>query len=141
MACDALGKFNYRAMQVAVLLLIAGTILGALWADVVWGRFWSWDRKEVWSLVSIVVYMVILHGRSARWFGNFGLAAGSVVGFTSIVMTWYGLNYILPGGLHTYGKGEGGIGYVIAATGLNWLLLVAATVRYNLETRRARKVS
>jgi ABC-type transport system involved in cytochrome c biogenesis permease subunit len=126
-------------MQVAVLLLIAGTILGALWADVVWGRFWSWDRKEVWSLVSIMVYMVILHGRSARWFGNFGLAVGSVVGFTAIVMTWYGLNYVLPGGLHTYGRGEGGILYVGAAVLCNWLLAAAAVVRYNVQARRARK--
>ena len=138
-ACDALGRFTYRAMQVAVLLLIAGTILGALWADVVWGRFWSWDRKEVWSLVSIMVYMVILHGRSARWFGNFGLAVGSVVGFTAIVMTWYGLNYVLPGGLHTYGRGEGGILYVGAAVLCNWLLAAAAVVRYNIQARRARK--
>jgi len=119
---------------VAVLLLIAGTILGGLWADVSWGRFWSWDRKEIWALISALVYLVVLHGRYAGWAGNFGLAAGSVVGATSILMAWYGVNYVFPGGRHAYGAGAGGLAPVVAIVALNWLFMGLAALRYLLET-------
>ena len=120
---------------VAVLLLIAGTILGALWADFAWGRFWGWDAKEVWSLITILAYLIILHGRYAGWAGNFGLAAGSVLGLTSIAMAWYGVNFVLSSGLHSYGGGgSGGQWTVIFGAVLNWLFLGAAAVRYNVET-------
>ena len=77
-----------RVTAVAVLLLAAGTILGGLWADVSWGRFWGWDPKEVWALISLLVYLAVLHGRFAGWFNNFGLVAGTVIGLSMIVMSW-----------------------------------------------------
>ncbi len=137
--CATLAKFIYRAVQVAVLLLVGGTILGGLWADVSWGRFWGWDNKEVWALISSLVYLAILHGRYAGWFGNFGLTVGTVVGFTAIVMAWYGVNYVLPGGLHSYGAGTGGQLQVAITAGINWMFVAAAIVRYQLETRRPPK--
>lgn len=132
--CDTLGTFNYKSMQVAVLLLAAGTILGGLWADVSWGRFWGWDSKEVWALVSLLIYLAILHGRYAGMFGNFGLAVGSVFGATAILMAWYGVNYVLGSGLHSYGEGVGGLGWVLGVLTLNWLVVVVASVRHHLET-------
>ncbi|HUT93776.1 MAG TPA: cytochrome c biogenesis protein CcsA [Thermoguttaceae bacterium] len=134
-ACGTLGDFIYKATQVAVLLLVAGTILGGLWADVSWGRFWSWDRKEVWALISALVYLVVLHGRYAGWSGNFGLAVGSVVGATSILMAWYGVNYVFPGGRHAYGSGSGGLVPVLAIVAANWIFMGFAAFRYVLETR------
>lgn len=134
-ACSVLAGFIYKATQVAVLLLAVGTILGALWADVAWGRFWGWDAKEVWALISLLVYMIILHGRYAGWSGNFGLAFGSVLGLTMIVMAWYGVNYWLRSGLHTYAGGSGGQWYVAVAVAWNWLFLAAAALRYFVETR------
>ncbi len=134
-ACAALAHYIYRCMQVAVLLLAAGTILGALWADVAWGRFWGWDAKEVWSLISLLVYMVVLHGRYIGWFGHFGMAAFSVLGATSILMAWYGVNYVLDVGLHTYGRGTGGLGVVLSLVGANWLFLAAAAARYWYQTK------
>ncbi len=134
--CATLGTFMYKSIQVAVLLLAAGTILGGLWADVAWGRFWSWDSKEVWALVSLLIYLAVLHGRFAGWFGNFGLAVGSVVGATSILMAWYGVNYWLGSGLHSYGGGAGGGRYVLLCVALNWLLIVPPAVRYELEKNR-----
>ncbi|MCS7303659.1 MAG: cytochrome c biogenesis protein CcsA [Thermoguttaceae bacterium] len=134
-ACATLARYIYRCMQVAVLLLAAGTLLGALWADVAWGRFWGWDAKEVWALISLLLYMVVLHGRYIGWFGNFGMAAFSVIGATSILMAWYGVNYVLDVGLHTYGRGTGGLGVVLAGVAANWLFLAAAAVRYYLQTR------
>jgi ABC-type transport system involved in cytochrome c biogenesis permease subunit len=133
-ACNTLSAYIYKAVQVAVLLLAAGTILGGLWADVSWGRFWGWDPKEVWALISLLVYLAILHGRYAGWFGNFGLAAGAVLGATAIIFSWYGVNFVLGAGLHSYGFGAGGQAEVGTAVVLNWLLLGASALRYRAET-------
>ena len=133
-ACAALAGFIYKAMQVAVLLLAAGTILGGLWADVSWGRFWGWDPKEVWALVSLLAYIAILHGRYAGWIGNFGLAAGSVIGAAVIGMSWYGVNFLLGAGLHSYGLGQGGQTEFFAFLLLNFALLAGAAWRWRGET-------
>jgi ABC-type transport system involved in cytochrome c biogenesis permease subunit len=103
-----LSNFIYRAMQVGVLLISAGTILGGVWADYSWGRFWGWDPKEVWALITLLVYLVPLHGRFAGWVSTFGLVVASVVCFLSVVMAWYGVNFVLGVGLHSYGFVEGG---------------------------------
>jgi ABC-type transport system involved in cytochrome c biogenesis permease subunit len=98
--------FTYRAVQIGVLLVAAGTILGGLWADVSWGRFWGWDAKEVWALIVLLTYLALLHGRHAGWIKQFGLAAGAVLCFTAVLMSWYGVNFVLRAGLHSYGFGE-----------------------------------
>lgn len=134
-ACHTLAGFIYKTFQVAVLLLAAGTILGGLWADVSWGRFWGWDPKEVWALVSLLAYLAILHGRFAGLFGDFGLAAGSVLGASAIVFSWYGVNFVLGAGLHSYGFGSGGQREVFSVVALNWLFLGIAGFRYRLETQ------
>jgi ABC-type transport system involved in cytochrome c biogenesis permease subunit len=103
-----ISNFIYRAMQVGVLLVAAGTILGGVWADYSWGRFWGWDAKEVWALVTLLVYLVPLHGRFAGWVNTFGLVICSVVCFLSVVMAWYGVNFLLGVGLHAYGFVKGG---------------------------------
>lgn len=136
-ACATLAGFIYKNIQITVLLLTAGTILGALWADKSWGRFWGWDPKEVWALVSLLVYLVILHARAAGWAGDFGLAAASVLGATSVLFTWYGVNFVLNSGMHAYGAGSGGGWQVAAAVILNWLFLLAAWLRNVLECGRS----
>ena len=103
-----LSNFIYRAMQVGVLLIAAGTILGGVWADYSWGRFWGWDPKEVWALITLLVYLIPLHGRFAGWVSTFGLVAASVVCYLSVIMAWYGVNFVLGVGLHSYGFVEGG---------------------------------
>lgn len=139
-ACHEIAGFVYKAVQVAVVLLAAGTILGALWADVAWGRFWGWDPKEVWALISLLVYVAILHGRFAGWVGNFGLCVGAVMGASAIIMSWYGVNFVLGEGLHSYGFGTGGQWYVYGAVLVNWVLVGMATARYLLETAVPRVV-
>ena len=112
-----LSNFIYRAMQVGVLLVAAGTILGGVWADYSWGRFWGWDPKEVWALITLLVYLVPLHGRFAGWVNTFGLTVASVACFLSVLMAWYGVNFVLGVGLHSYGFTEGGgQGVVMAVT-------------------------
>jgi cytochrome c biogenesis factor len=123
-------------MQVAVLLLAIGTILGAVWADEAWGRFWGWDPKEVWALISLLIYLAVLHGRYVGWIGHFGLAFGSVLGAASIVMAWYGVNFILRTGLHSYGSGgDSGKWWVVLVMVLNVIYALAALGRYLIETR------
>jgi ABC-type transport system involved in cytochrome c biogenesis permease subunit len=95
-------------MQVGVLLIAAGTILGGVWADYSWGRFWGWDPKEVWALITLLVYLIPLHGRFAGWVNTFWLVFASVFCFLSVVMAWYGVNFVLGVGLHSYGFVEGG---------------------------------
>ncbi len=116
---DSLGKLNsadyryqvdltYTCIKFGVVLLAAGVILGGVWADYSWGRFWGWDPKETWSLIVLLVYMAILHGRGTTWITPkrfVPLVAGA---FMSVMMAWFGVNYILASGLHSYGFSEGG---------------------------------
>lgn len=99
---------TYRTIQVGLFLLTAGTILGGVWAAESWGRFWGWDPKETWALISILVYFAVLHARYVGWLKDFGLAASAVLGMVVIVWTFYGVNYVMATGLHSYGFGSGG---------------------------------
>jgi ABC-type transport system involved in cytochrome c biogenesis permease subunit len=140
---SALGEvqfFIYRAMQIGVLLLAAGTILGGVWANYSWGRFWGWDPKETWALVTLLCYLALLHGRLAGWWRGFGLAVGSVVCFLSVMMSWYGVNFVLGKGLHSYGFGTGGFSYV-ACFAVFEMIFVAFVVAWNRKYAPVKAVS
>ena len=126
----------YRVLQLGVLLVTVGTILGAVWANYSWGRFWGWDPKETWAFITLLCYIVAIHGRIAGWWGQFGLAVASVVCFGAVVMAWYGVNFVLGKGLHSYGRGVGGEGYVATFLVLDALFLAAACWR-QAQGRRA----
>jgi len=98
----------YNTLQVGLLFLAAGIICGAVWANESWGRYWGWDPKETWSLITFFVYLAIIHARFAGWLRDFGLAAAAILGFLSVIMTYYGVNFILASGLHSYGFADGG---------------------------------
>ena len=125
----ALHFWLYRVLQLGVLLLAVGTILGAVWANYSWGRYWGWDPKETWAFITFLCYLVAIHGRLAGWWGQFGLAVASVAGFGAVVMAWYGVNFWLGKGLHSYGRGVGGEGYVTAFLLLDALFVAAACWR------------
>ncbi|MBI3468439.1 MAG: cytochrome c biogenesis protein CcsA [Planctomycetes bacterium] len=125
-AIAGLSRFTYKSLQVGVLLLAAGVILGGIWADYSWGRFWGWDPKEVWALVALLGYLAVLHARYAGWVGHRGLAALSAVCFAMVIMAWYGVNFVLGAGLHSYGFGAGGAGYVAGGLALQMLYVLAA---------------
>lgn len=110
----ALYNYLYRVLQVGVFLLAVGTILGGVWANYSWGRFWDWDPKETWALVTLLGYLFVLHGRIAGKWGGFGMAVGAVLCFLCVLMAWYGVNFVLGAGLHSYGFGSGGFGYALA---------------------------
>src|SRR5437773_1151592 len=119
----------YRVLQLGVLLLAAGTILGGVWANYSWGRFWGWDPKETWALIALLCYILALHGRLAGWWTEFGLVVASVVCFLAVLMAWYGVNFVLGKGLHSYGFGIGGETYVAIFVLLDLLFVAFAIWR------------
>lgn len=123
-------RFCYRAIQVGVLLLFLGTMLGGFWAAESWGRFWGWDPKEVWALIALLCYVIPLHARYLGWVGDVGLAVASVICFASVVMAWYGVNFVLGAGLHSYGFGSGDDRWVYLVGLLNISLVLHAAWRY-----------
>ena len=125
-----LSQYGYRAIQIGVVLLAAGTLLGGFWAAESWGRFWGWDPKEVWALIALLSYVIPLHARYLGWVKDFGLAVCAVVCFASVVMAWYGVNFILGAGLHSYGFGGGRDAWVYWAGLLNIDLVLLAALRY-----------
>lgn len=125
-------RLLYRVVQVGVVLLLAGTILGGWWASYSWGHFWSWDPKETWALIALLGYVAVLHGRLAGWLKETGFTIGVVAAFLGVLMAWYGVNFILGVGLHSYGFSKGGLPFVIAFVALE-ILLVALV---GLKARR-----
>ncbi len=138
-AVDALTLFTCRTMQVGVLLLAAGTVLGGVWADYAWGRFWGWDPKEVWALITLLGYLAVLHASYAGWVRPFGLAALCALCFALVVMAWYGVNFVLGVGLHSYGFGGGGARFVVSALLLQTMWIVVAGARYAWQRHEERE--
>ncbi|VXB02909.1 Cytochrome C biogenesis protein [Flavobacterium sp. 9AF] len=106
LAIDELSYINEMALTVGLVMLTIGNFLGGQWANESWGRYWGWDPKETWALISIFVYAFVIHARlvpglRGKWFYNFA----SVLAFASIVMTYVGVNFHLSG-LHSYASGE-----------------------------------
>ena len=117
----AISQSIYKVMQVGVVLLAAGTILGGVWADYSWGRFWGWDPKETWALIALLGYLAIMHARIAGLIHYRGIIISAILVFSLVIMAWYGVNYILGAGLHSYGFGGGGVEYVAGFVALHVL--------------------
>jgi len=91
-----------RLLRLAVFLLAAGIFLGAIWANVSWGTYWSWDPKESWALITLLVYSIPLHSESLPWFrSKRNYRIYSIMALCCLLMTYFGVNYLL-GGMHSY---------------------------------------
>lgn len=126
----------YRSVQIGVAFLGPGIILGGIWADYSWGRFWGWDPKETWALIALLGYLAMLHGRLAGILKNFGMCAAAILTFSLVIMAWYGVNYVLGAGLHSYGFGAGGVEYVAGFVAIHilYVIFVAIVRRDHLRT-------
>jgi cytochrome c-type biogenesis protein CcsB len=103
---DELTVINYRALTLGLYFLTIGTFLGAIWANESWGRYWGWDPKETWSLITIIIYTLVTHSRMIPGMKDtytFNLL--SLFAFSSVLMTYFGVNYYLSG-LHSYAGGD-----------------------------------
>ena len=106
LVCEEITIINEKSLTIGLYMLTIGTFLGGIWANESWGRYWGWDPKETWAMVSILVYAIILHLRFIPALQSkyvFNLA--SVIGIWSIIMTYFGVNYYLSG-LHSYAAGD-----------------------------------
>ncbi len=115
---------NEMSATVGLYFLTVGTFLGGVWANESWGRYWGWDPKETWALITVVLYSFIVHMRlipSMKGVLNYTVA--SVFGFASVMMTYFGVNYYLSG-LHSYGKG--------VADGINPAVPISAVLLFGL---------
>jgi cytochrome c-type biogenesis protein CcsB len=92
----------HKTLVFGFLWLTAGIITGAVWANSAWGTYWSWDPKETWSLITWFVYAATLHARFTRGWGGRRIAWLAILGFISVIFTYYGVNFLLSG-LHSYG--------------------------------------
>jgi len=97
---------NELSLTIGLIMLTIGNFLGGMWANESWGRYWGWDPKETWALISIMVYAFVIHmrlipGLRGKWLFNLA----SIVAFASIMMTYFGVNFYLTG-LHSYASGD-----------------------------------
>lgn len=103
-----LTHINEMVIIIGIVLATVGTFLGGVWANESWGRYWGWDAKETWALVIVLVYAIVLHLRfmpgKAKGKLTFNLA--SIFAFSTVLMTFVGVNYYLSKGLHSYARGE-----------------------------------
>jgi cytochrome c-type biogenesis protein CcsB len=103
---DELTVINFKTLTLGLYFLTIGTFLGAVWANESWGKYWGWDPKETWSLITIIVYAFVTHSRlipGMKSVYTFNLL--SLAGFASVLMTYFGVNYYLSG-MHSYASGE-----------------------------------
>jgi cytochrome c-type biogenesis protein CcsB len=98
----AIDELSHQMIMFGFLFLSAGIITGAVWANSAWGRYWGWDPKETWSLITWFIYATMLHARFTRGWQGKRLAYLSIIGFGAVLFTYFGVN-LLPG-LHSYGQ-------------------------------------
>ena len=129
---------NELALTVGLVMLTIGNFLGGMWANESWGRYWGWDPKETWALISIMVYALVIHLRLIpHWRGRWAFNFMSIVAFGSILMTYFGVNFYLTG-MHSYATGDKIItpAFVYYAVGI---VLLLGLVSY-LRVRKASQV-
>jgi cytochrome c-type biogenesis protein CcsB len=128
-------------ITIGLFMLTIGTFLGGIWANESWGRYWGWDPKETWALVSVLVYAIILHFRYIPGLkGKFAFNAAAMWGYAAILFTFFGVNFILVG-LHSYANGDGSVnlpGYVWITIAIFLALTIVAGIRNKkyLQTQR-----
>ncbi|WP_298904526.1 cytochrome c biogenesis protein CcsA [uncultured Psychroserpens sp.] len=123
---------NEMALTVGLVMLTIGNFLGGMWANESWGRYWGWDPKETWALISIMVYAFVIHMRLIPGLrGRYGFNFASIIAFASILFTYFGVNFYLSG-LHSYQSGQQILSYqyIAIALGIIAVLGFLAYLKY-----------
>ena len=116
---------NEMSMTIGLVMLTIGNFLGGMWANESWGRYWGWDPKETWALISIMVYAFVLHMRLIPGLkSNFAFTVASILSFGSIIMTYFGVNFYLAG-LHSYAKDDQEISVVFIGISLTLIMILS----------------
>jgi cytochrome c-type biogenesis protein CcsB len=103
---DELTVINFKTLTLGLYFVTIGTFLGAVWANESWGRYWGWDPKETWSLITIIIYSIVIHSRRIPGMKDiFIFNLISLFAFSSVLMTYFGVNYYLSG-MHSYASGD-----------------------------------
>lgn len=131
-------NYLYRVVQVSVLFIGVGTVLGGVWANQSWGRYWGWDPKETWALISLLAFLAVVHARIVNSIAGFGTAVGTILAWQCVFFCWYGVNYFLTG-LHSYAGGDqatvipiwvyGWVIFEVAVLTVSWMCHRANTAR------------
>jgi len=115
----------FNLVKIGSIFLFAGVVLGAVWADKAWGRFWAWDPKETWSLICIVIYMAVIHWNYKARLSPYMSFVLITAAYTSVIMAWFGVNYLISTGLHTYGFQDGkGVTFVSSLLAINFIFIL-----------------
>ncbi len=137
-----LTNVNHMTLILGLYLLTIGTFLGGVWANESWGRYWGWDPKETWALITVIVYSFILHTRFIPSLHNkFTFNLFSLLGYTSVMMTYFGVNYLLSG-MHSYAKGDPAPipTYVYYTLGVVVIVAILAFIRNKMAEPALKKV-
>lgn len=129
---------NEMALTTGLVLLTIGNFLGGMWANESWGRYWGWDPKETWALISIMVYAFVIHMRLVPGLrGRFGFNLASIIAFASIMMTYFGVNFYLSG-LHAYASGDQivSLKFIAITLGIVAVLAILAYRKYAIYYKK-----
>ncbi len=129
---------NEMSLTVGLIMLTIGNFLGGQWANESWGRYWGWDPKETWALISIMIYAFVLHLRLVPGLrSRFAFNVFSIAAFASILMTYFGVNFYLSG-LHSYASGDKAITptFVYYAVGVVSVLSIIAYIQYKKHYKK-----
>ena len=121
----AAARSLYAVLAFGLVFTVIGTLMGGIWADQSWGRFWGWDPKENGALLIIVWCAALFHARLAGWIGHIGLAAGAIGSLITVALAWFGVN-LLGLGLHAYGFTSGALWGLLAFLAVELAFLAAA---------------
>ncbi len=126
----------YGILAFGLVLSFVGTVLGGIWADQSWGRFWGWDPKENGALLIVLWCAILLHARLDGMLQGYGMAVGSILGIIVVMFAWFGVN-LLGVGLHSYGFTSGIFINLMVYIGVELLFLfVTALIRMNQQTKK-----
>ncbi|MDP4240912.1 MAG: cytochrome c biogenesis protein CcsA, partial [Bacteroidota bacterium] len=137
---DSIQEISYiieMALIIGLFMLTIGCFIGGVWANESWGRYWGWDPKETWALVSILVYAAILHLRKVPRVNNqFVLSSLALIGFSTIIMTFFGVNYYLSG-MHSYAQGTPPAIPVLVYFIIAWVIALVILAYYAEKKKKA----